>query len=203
MATVFKQWAYWTQCALSPLNSYCCAEVCAAHFQRTWEHKLFSKNPLLQKASLKLLYFVLAVEGCWWGCVYLLHILFGAGPLSLSQVIWELCYLVTGSCFPWPCLPPHEIHDVEGRTAQEDAPCTYTWCESCWLGAEGGICFSVHSSRAEPFLCPEDHLYPCSVVWGGTLESGWIHRKLQSWAPRQGVASDFSVYFVFTALSFK
>lgn len=143
-------------------------------------------------------------------CLITAHTLWARSTLTefkgLSQIIWELCYLMAGSCFPCQCLPPCEIRDVEGRTAQEDAPCTYTWCESWWLGAAGGVCFNeqrVHSSRADPFLGPEDHLYPCSVGWGGTLESGWIHRKLQSWTPRQGVASDFSVYFVFTALSFK
>lgn len=57
---------------------------------------------------------------------------------------------------------------VEHRVDQEDASCTYSWCERWWLSAQGRIWFN----KLNPFPGPEDYLDAYSVDWGGTLESG-------------------------------
>lgn len=177
----------------------------AAHFQKTWRHKLFSKTTLLQKASLKSLHSVLAKEG---------RSLVPTGLCLVTAQQWSLWFRLAPTEFKGVCLKPLE----DCATCQQGHASPGNVC--CCGGQNGSGGCILHISMVwemvtrcrrknlvlqtiNPFLGPEDHLDAYSVDSGGTLESGQLHRKVQSWTPRQEAVPDFSVYFVFVSLLFK
>lgn len=161
---------------------------------------------MLQKTSLKSLRSVLAKEG-------------------RSLVLTGLCLVPAQQCSLWSRLAPTEFKGVcLKQTLENFATCQQGHASPgnvCCCGGQNGSggCI-LHISMVwevvtrcrrkkqtgglfSPFLGPEDHLDSWSVGWGGTLDSEQLHRKLQSWTPKQEAVPNFSVYFGFVSLLFK